>query len=383
MESETFTTLAEARRESVTEIIEEKKKGRKVIGYYCAYSPVELALAAGAIAVPLCGSKQEPYLAADRDLPSILCPIIRSSYDLAASDTCPFFHASDLVVAETTCDGKKKMYEILQRFKPIHVMNLPQIADLSASLDLWESEMRRLKERIEMEMGVQITDEALRQAISITNRENRSRRDFFDLNKAKPALISGHDLLMISSQFGTGTDRRLSAQMVEQLTAEIKVMALKGYHVGNKTTPRILVTGTPMGQEDSKVITLVEECGGLVVAMETCGGYRTVDLYIDETDRRDPMRLLAEKYLSIPCSVMSPNKGRIDLLERMIREFKVSGVIDLTWQACHIYNIESFWVADLVNNRLGLPFLHLETNFSDADRGNLRVRIEAFLEMMQ
>ena len=382
LQNEIFSVLAETRNESAAAIIAAKEEGKKVIGFYCAYSPVELALAAGAIAVPLCGSKKEPFLAADNDLPPNLCPIIRSSYDLAVTDTCPFFHASDMVVAETTCDGKKKMYEILQQIKPIHVMNLPQIPDLPASITLWESEVQRLKTAIEKEMGVTITDEALREAIHVTNEEARARKELYDLNRNKPALISGKDLLVMVAQAGYNIDRMSGVALVDKLTEEIKKRSLQGYHVGNEKTPRILLTGTPLGENDDKVVTLVEECGGLVVAMEFCGGYKCLDLRIDENDQRDPIRLLAEKQVGIPCSVMSPNKKRIQLLAKMVYDFAVDGVIDLTWQGCHTYNIESYWIAELVKNKLKKPFLHLTTDFSDADRETLRVRIEAFMEMV-
>jgi benzoyl-CoA reductase/2-hydroxyglutaryl-CoA dehydratase subunit BcrC/BadD/HgdB len=79
---------------------------------------------------------------------------------------------------------------------------------------------------------------------------------------------------------------------------------------------------------------------------------------------------------------MSPNPGRRETLEHMISRFKIDGVIDLTWQACHTFNIESYYIAELVKDKLGLPFLHLETDYSDSDRETLRVRIEAFLEMI-
>ncbi|CEP68609.1 2-hydroxyglutaryl-CoA dehydratase, D-component [Moorella glycerini] len=130
------------------------------------------------------------------------------------------------------------------------------------------------------------------------------------------------------------------------------------------------------------MVALVEECGGLVVAMENCSGYKTVGLKIDESDQRDPLLLLAEKYLKIPCSIMSPNGRRLELLRQMVRDFQVDGVIDLTWRACHTYNIESYFVADLIKNHFGLPFLQLETDYSTLDRENLRVRIGAFIEMV-
>jgi len=145
----------------------------------------------------------------------------------------------------------------------------------------------------------------------------------------------------------------------------------------------VLLTGTPIGMGSEKVIEIVESLGALVVAMENCGGYKTVDLRIDESDPRDPLLLLAEKYLRIPCSVMSPNGGRLELLDRMIDDFRIDGVIDLTWQACHTYNIESFDVSALVKKKKGLPFIQIETDYSQADRETLRVRLEAFVEMME
>jgi benzoyl-CoA reductase/2-hydroxyglutaryl-CoA dehydratase subunit BcrC/BadD/HgdB len=383
METTTFKELSTLRTRSLGAMIEAKENGRKVVGYYCNYSPVELAMAAGAMVMPLCGSKKGPLIAADNDLPQNLCPVVRTLYDLAVTDKCPYFHFSDMVIAETTCDGKKKAYEFLQRIKPVHVMNLPQVQDLPSSLTMWESEVRRLRDVMEDWLGTKIMDEAIKEAIHLTNTEARARQDLFDLNRVRPALLTGKELLAISSNAEFAINKPEIIELLDRFTAEVKALAEEGYHVGTHGTPRVLLTGCPVGEDDDKVITLVEECGGLVVAMENCGGYKTLDLRIDETDARDPLTLIAEKYLKVPCSVMSPNGRRLELLERMIKDFDIDGVIDLTWQACHTYNIESYWVAKLVKQKLGKAFLHLETNFSDSDSENLRVRIEAFLEMIK
>lgn len=378
---------------NLTALMEARESGRKVIGYYCTYSPIELALAAGAVAVPLCASRKGPLVAADNDLPQNLCPIVRTIYDVSVTDACPYFHSSDMVIAETTCDGKKKMYEMLRHLKPLHIMNLPQIPDLPESLRLWESEIRRLKSAIEERMGVCISDQALRQAIHVTNEEARARQALFDLNRSRPAPISGRELITIASESEFGIDRMNTVSLLDRLAVETAEMARRGHRTGNsgierrghqagaESAPRVLLTGCPVGSSDRKIADLIEEGGGQLVAMENCGGYKTVDCRIDESDPRDPVTLLAEKYIAIPCSVMSPNERRLRLLEGMVRDFSIDGVIDLTWQACHTYNIESYWVADLVKNRLGLPFLHLETNYSDSDTETLRVRVEAFLEM--
>ncbi|MGE5422003.1 MAG: double-cubane-cluster-containing anaerobic reductase [Ignavibacteriales bacterium] len=372
----------ELREQNIISIKSAKDRGSKAVGLYCTYCPRELVLAAGAIPIGLCGTKEEPIAAAERDLPRNLCPLIKSSYGFGVSDSCPYFHFSDLVIGETTCDGKKKMFELMQKFKPMHVMNLPQIADLPHAKTMWFEELKRLQIRLEETLEVTITEDALREAIHTTNEENRALQALFDLNKAKPALVSGTDMLMASWQIGFHVDRKESTAMIDRLVAEIQAMAGEGYCVGNDTTPRILLTGTPVGLGSEKVITLVEESGGLVVAMENCGGYKTVELRIDERSTEDPLLLLADKYLKIPCSVMSPNTGRLELLERMIKEFRIDAVIDLTWQACHTYNVESYHVAKLVQDKLGLPFIQLETDYSNSDSETLRVRIEALLEMI-
>jgi benzoyl-CoA reductase/2-hydroxyglutaryl-CoA dehydratase subunit BcrC/BadD/HgdB len=382
VQNDTYRRIASLHDITLEGIIEAKESGKKVVGYYCTYSPVELALAAGAILAPLCANSKEHLTAADNDLPQNLCPVVRTLYDLAVTDTCPFFHFSDFVIAETTCDGKKKAYEFLRRIKPVHIMNLPQIQDSEASVELWFKEMQRLKASMEKVLNVKITDNAIRQAIHVANEEARVRKALFDLNKAVPALLTGKEMLTISSNADFSINKPETTALLDTYIGEIRQIAAEGYYTGSIYTPRVLLTGCPVGIDSDKIIDLIEESGALVVAMENCGGYKTVDLRIDENDMRDPLLLLAEKYLKVPCSVMCPDDGRIALLEQMLRDFNIAGVVDLTWLACHTYNIESYWVADLCR-KVGLAFLHIETNFSDSDAENLRVRVEAFVEMMK
>lgn len=381
MKSNIAEGFQEIREQNIMKVIEAKEQGRKMVGLYCTYCPKELVLAAGAIAVGLCGTREEPIPFAEKHLPRNLCPLIKSSYGFAISDTCPYFHFSDLIIGETTCDGKKKMFELMADLKETVVMNLPQNPLQEASVELWISELRRVKELLEERFQTELNDEKIKSAINLTNREARVMKRLYDLNKSRPALISGLDMLTVSWQVGFNVDRAEGIRLLEELITLMEKNAAKGVVVGDAATPRILLTGTPVGLGSEKIIALVEESGALVVAMENCGGYKTVDILADESDDRDPIRILAEKYMKIPCSVMSPNRGRLELIGQMIDDFQIDGVIDLTWQACHTYNIESFWVAELVKKR-GLPFLQIETDYSASDRETLRVRIEAFLEMI-
>jgi len=382
MKSNIAEGFQEIREQNIMKVKEAKEQGQKMVGLYCTYCPKELVLAAGAIAVGLCGTREEPIAFAEKHLPRNLCPLIKSSYGFAVSDTCPYFHFSDLIIGETTCDGKKKMFELMADLKETVVMNLPQNPLQEASIELWASELRRVKELLEERFQTELSDEKIRAAINLTNREARVMKRLYDLNKARPALISGLDMLTVSWQVGFNVDREEGIGMLEDLINRVQENAAQGGTAGDAATPRILLTGTPVGLGSEKIIALVEESGGLVVVMENCGGYKTVDILADESDQRDPLRVLAEKYMKIPCSVMSPNRGRLELIDKMIDEFQIDGVIDLTWQACHTYNVESFWVSDLVKQK-GLPFLQIETDYSASDRETLRVRIEAFLEMVK
>ncbi len=372
----TIESFADIRPQHLMRIKEGKENGMKVVGIYCTYCPSELILAADAIPVGLCGTNEDPITAAEADLPRNLCPLIKSSYGFAITDTCPFFHFSDLIVGETTCDGKKKMFEIMEKLKPLHVMQLPVMQDKDSSLDLWVEEMYRLRHRLEKELDCTISDEKLRTAIDTVNQVTAAKKAISDLNKMDPPPLRGSDLLTVLWSASFATDQKELVKMLNGLLDTVKHQTV---HTG-ALQPRILLTGCPVGLGTEKVITLVEESGANVVAMENCSGYKTLSLQANATSN-DLMRALAEKYLSIPCSCMTPNTHRMELINEMIDEFKIDAVIDLTWQACHTYNIEAYEVQQLVKAK-EIPYLHLESDYSSSDLESLKVRIEALLEMV-
>lgn len=377
MFDESIQSFASTREMNLMKIKSAKENGRKVVGIYCNYCPQELILAAGAIPVGLCGTSEEPIAFAEQHLPRNLCPLIKSSYGMAVTDTCPFFHFSDLVIGETTCDGKKKMFEIMSSFKSVHVMQLPHLSDVPAAFSLWVEELRRLKDRLETELDVQITDESIWQAIEMINQERKAIKAIFDLNRADPPLLSGLELLTIAWSRNFSSDKK---EMIERMSG-LAHAAPEREPQTSAPRPRVLLTGCPVGIGTEKVIELTEKLGGQIVAMENCSGYKTLELETD-TSGADPIVALAEKYLSIPCSCMSPNPYRLDLLQTMIADFSVDAVIDLTWQACHTYNIEAFEVAKVVK-RKGLPYLHLESDYSNSDTESISIRVEAMLEMVE
>ena len=380
MTKELLSDFEALRENNVMALENAKEKGIKVVGMYCLYSPKEIVMAAGAIPVPLCGTRQEPISAAERELPRNLCPLIKSSYGFAATDSCPYFHFSDLLIAETTCDGKKKMYEMLAAIKPLHLLQLPQKQDGKEALEYWYSEVRKMKERLEDEFSQTITDQDLRRAIKLANEERRSLKDLQDLCKLKPSPLSGMDLLMVLFMRGFCSDKNEAVQLVDSLISKLNSRADQGLTPFTEKTPRILLTGVPVGMGSQKVVKIIEECGGNVVCFESCGGYKAVYDQVDED--KEPLLAIAEKYLRTPCSCMSPNMGRFELVASLVEEFRVDGIVDLTWQACHTYNVESFSLRKYIQEMKRLPFLQIETDYSESDVEQLKVRIEAFLEML-
>lgn len=359
-------------------IKEASEAGKKVVGMYCVFSPQEIAIAADAITVTLCGTKQEPIEDAEKELPRNLCPLIKSSYGFAVTGKCPYFHFSDVLLAETTCDGKKKMYELMGKIKPMHIMNLPQTAQGEEALELWKNEMNRFKSFLEQQFNVEITDEKLKAAIKLMNRERSAMKRLHKLNAHKPAPMTGMDMMLSQWLKGFNVDKEAGIELIERVIKEVEEQMSKGIYAFDEKAPRILLTGCPIGSGSEKVLKILEESGASVVALENCTGYKGLDVMVDENI--DPITALAEKYLSTPCSCMSNNNGRLDLIERLAKEYQVDGVVDLTWMACHTYNIESFTVKNFVKDKLNLPFIQIETDYSDSDAGQIKTRVEAFIE---
>lgn len=357
-----------------------KDEGKKIVGCLCSYFPREVAWAAGAITVGLCGTTEGPIEAAEQVIPADQCPMVKATYGRAINNTCPIFPLADIVVGETTCDGRKKMYELLARETTMHVMELPQKPDDAEALVHWTAEVRKLKDFLERELDTEITDQALRQAIVQGNRERALLKEIHNCRQANPVPIMGVDLVALSTSMSYAIDRNEYYGRLESVLAGLRQRIDEKFQACAPDRPRILWTGLGNSLGCDKVLRLVEECGGVVVCQEGCGGVTRLDDQIDLD--KDPIEAIAERYLNVTCACMTPNNTRFEQIDKLITDYNVEGVIDLTWQSCHAFNIESFRVEEIVKNKHGLPYLHVVTDYSQSDVGQLRVRVEGFLEQI-
>ena len=375
---EVFEEFAEQRKNSFMAVKEAKEKGIPVVGSYCTYFPKELPMAIGAAAVSLCSMSGETIEVAEQDLPKNLCPLIKASYGFAKTDKCPYFYFSDLIVGETTCDGKKKMYELMSQFKDVYVMQLPQSQD-ERGRKFWRESCLELKRKLEEKFGIVITDEAVRQAVHTENGVRRALQRFYGVMKHDPAPITGLELFRVLYGSTFKLDRSGLADELNALTDKIKAEYAAGKRLDKK--PRILITGCPMGGATEKVIEAIENNGGVVVTYENCSGAKAIEREVKE-DTDDIYGAIADRYLGIGCSVMTPNNNRFKLLDEMIDEYKVDGVVEMVLQACHTYSVESKSVRSFVTHDKEIPYIYIETDYSKTDVGQLNTRLAAFVEML-
>lgn len=373
-----FEQFSEARQKGFLSVMDLKEQGIPLVGTYCTFMPQEIAMAAGAVVVSLCSTNDETIEEAEKDLPRNLCPLIKSSYGFGKTDKCPYFYFSDLVVGETTCDGKKKMYEYMADFKAVHVMQLPNSATDAASRALWKSEILRLKQQIEERFGQPISEAALRDAIVLKNRERQATADFYRLGQLNPPALSGSDILKVVYGATFRFDKNALINELNEMTARVKAQWQEGERLESR--PRILITGCPIGGAAEKVVRAIEENGGWVVGYENCTGAKATERNVAEDG--DVYDALTDKYLAIGCSCISPNTERLNLLSQMVKEYQADGVVDVILQACHTYAVESLSIKRHVRQQHDIPYMAIETDYSTSDIGQLSTRVAAFIEML-
>ncbi|HPJ43654.1 MAG TPA: double-cubane-cluster-containing anaerobic reductase [Spirochaetota bacterium] len=355
-----------------------REQGAAVAGLYCGYAPMELIHAMDIAPALLCSFSNAQIEAAEEHLPANLCPLIKSSYGFVIRDTCPFYAVSDVVIAETTCDGKKKMFEMMSHIRPLYVMDLPQVPEEKEARDEWKSMILKVKSFMEKHTGRTTTEEKIEASIKDTNSKNILMRKIFDFAAMQPPVISWtelYDVIFIAmAAKGEDINPRL-----EEIITKLEKRVESGYYHGDLKSPRVMVTGCPVGGDALKIFKIIEELGGVVVALDACTGMKCFMDDISE-DTGDPVGAIAERYLRIPCSCMTPNNRRLTEMDKIIEKFKPDAIVDFVLHACHSYNIESYKVGEHIKNKHNIPFLKVVTDYSDGDVEQIKTRVQALFE---
>ncbi len=367
--------LHESHSGRVRELIEARKNGKKFIGTFCIYVPEEIAMAADAIPVALCGGTQFSIPYGEKMFPRDICPLIKSTFGLALAKICPYGPIKDLGVGETTCDAKKKAWDVVN----FHVMEVPQKKG-NIDFDLWHQAVIEFKEKVEELTGRKVESSRLSETITIMNEKRLALQRLNALRKNDPPPLSGLDALVIMQAALSDEPVRFTKH-VNELNEELEERVRKGISPFPKGVKRIMISGCPSVMGNWKIHSLIEKAGAAVVIDETCTGTRYFENLVDNTakDLTEQICALAERYMKINCACFSPNNERLDAILKIVKDYNVVGVIHYILQYCHGYNVEAIRVSSILKQAM-IPNLKIETDYATEDIGQLRTRIDAFLE---
>jgi benzoyl-CoA reductase/2-hydroxyglutaryl-CoA dehydratase subunit BcrC/BadD/HgdB len=367
----------------IKELIDAKKQGRKVIGSYCVFVPEELILAVDDVSVGLCAGAEFGFEEAEKLLPRNTCSLIKSAFGFKLGRVCPYVEASDMIVGENTCDGKKKSYEVLKDLMPnLYVMDLPQMKS-DAGKALLKSEYEKFALALEKLSGKTIDFAGLKKGIETANRKRQAVHRLSVLRQADPEPISGLDALLINQVFFYDDPMRFT-DSVNKICDELEDRVKKQKGVCPRGTPRILVAGCPMAVPNWKIPAIVEGSGAVIVGEESCVGERGTRWLTEESGntREALLNNIVERYFKIDCAVFTPNPSRLDYIKELVKKYRADGVIHYNIQFCQPYQIESGSVEKALELE-GIPVLRIDTDYSQEDTGQIKTRVEAFIERIK
>jgi benzoyl-CoA reductase/2-hydroxyglutaryl-CoA dehydratase subunit BcrC/BadD/HgdB len=367
----------------IKELMDAKAAGRKVVGSFCTFVPEEIVLALDGVMVGLCAGAEFATAEAEKYLPRNTCALIKGAFGFALAKVCPYLSASDVVVGESTCDGKKKAYEIFKDLVPnLYVMDLPQRQSAEGRA-LMRAEYARFGEYLETLTGKTLTVEALKQGIAQVNAKRAAMHRLAKLRAADPSPISGLDGLLVNQVYFyddparfTGSVNAICDELEKRIAGQTGVVA--------KGTPRILISGCPMAVPNWKVPTIVERAGAIIVGEESCVGDRgTQHLTADTGTTKDALLdAIVDRHLKIDCAIFSPNPTRLGHVQSMAKDLHADGVIHYGLQFCAPYQIEAGPVEKALEAG-GVPTLRIDTDYGQEDVGQIRTRVEAFIERLK
>ena len=331
----------------IKELMDAKKQGRKVIGSYCVYVPEELVLAVNGVSVGLCAGAEFAFDLAEKYLPRTTCSLIKAAFGFKLARVCPYVEASDMVVGENTCDGKKKAYEIMSSIIPgLYIIDLPQVKSESGK-KLLRAEYAAFAKKLEEVSGKKINADSLKKGIAIVNAKRKAVNRVMALRSADPAPISGLDALLINQVFFYDDPVRFT-DSVNKIADEMEDRVRKKQGALPAGAPRVLMSGCPMAVPNWKVPGIIESSGAVIVGEELCTGERGHHLLTDESGKTvdDMIDRITDRYFGIHCAVFTPNPTRLDRIHEMYKQYNAQGVVDYTLQYCQPYQIEGGVIAE-------------------------------------
>lgn len=356
---------------------------QKTIGTYCVMAPQELIYAAGAVPVKLCSGNYTAFFVGEDIAPRDACPLVKAVAGFKNTGLMPVYEDCSLMIVPVTCDCKKKIAGMLSEQCEVMTMHIPTSKG-DDEIDEFVSQLYDMAARLEDITGNQVTYDSLAEAFRITGRAQYELSEFIRLKKGNPYLIRGTHAMTIMNAYGYMPAEQW-ADALHSVNDSLKNKEKIGRLVTNKKLPRILLTGSPIVFPNMKIPLLIEEMGGIVAGDETCMGERGLyDPPVITDDSFDGMmRALANRSLRpCPCPTFADNSQRIYRLKQLIKDNDIQGVIYHVLRGCLVYDFEYKRIEEELG-QLGIPVIRLESDYNEEDVEQLRIRIEAFIELIK
>lgn len=361
-----------------------KPEDVKSIGTLCVMVPAELIYAAGAMPVRLCSGSYTAYSIGDDYIPRDACPLVKAVMGFGKIKALPAFDNCSLLIAPVTCDCKKKLAGVMESVKNTIPLHVPPLKKEDADTEVFLRELYRLIPILEKETGRQVTAKSLAEGINLVGKAQYELSEFLKYRRHDPALMHGTQVMSVMNAYSYMPVNVWAGQM-HSLNKEMKQRLEQGYFVSRQNQPRILVTGSPIAFPNIKVPLLIEEMGGVLAADETCMGERGLydPVSVIDSGFDGMMRALASRYTKpCTCPVFVDNSQRIYRMKQMIKENKIQGVIYHVLRGCLVYDYE-YQIMEEAMGKMDIPIIRVESDYNEEDVEQLRVRIEAFIELIK
>lgn len=356
---------------------------KPTVGTYCVMVPQELIYAAGAQPVKLCSGNYTAFSVGDDLAPRDACPLVKAVAGFQQTGLMPVYRDCSMMVVPITCDCKKKIAGMLEGSCELMTLHVPASRE-DDDIDEYVRELYELMARLEDVTGNAVTYETLAEGFRTVGRAQYELSEFIQLKKQTPYLIRGSHA-MTALNAAAYMPAESWADAMRGLNAELRENVKAGKTVTQKQQPRILLTGSPIVFPNVKIPLLIEEMGGIVAGDETCMGERGMwDPAVITDDSFDGlMRALANRALRpCPCPTFADNTQRVYRLKQLIKDNQIQGVIYHVLRGCLVYDFEYKKLEDELG-KLDIPVIRLESDYNEEDVEQLRIRIEAFIELIK
>jgi len=358
--------------------------GVKTIGTYCVMVPQELIYAFGAVAVKLCSGNFTAFSIGDDITPRDACPLVKAIAGVGDIRKLPLYDNCSLMVVPITCDCKKKLVSILAEYTKVHILPVPSQRQDDDIKERYLEELYALLPAFEEATGNKMTYESLTRGVGAVGRAQHQFWRFMQFRRQPSPIMRGtHAMAVMNALSYMPIDDWTNGLI--KLNDELDKRVAEGYRITQRKLPRIMLTGSPVVFPNIKVPMLIDEMGGALIADETCMGDRFMydPLVVVDKSFDGIMRAMANRYIR-PCScpTFCDVSTRIFRLKQMVKDNQVEGVVYHVLRGCFVYDFE-YTIVERELNSIGVPVIRVESDYNEEDIEQLRVRIEAFIELLK